>query len=163
VHAGALRIDCRFCHATAERSSSAGLPPTAACVGCHNDVLFATSIFAPVRKSLSTSRPIDWRRVNALPDFAFFDHSIHLAKGVGCETCHGRVDEMARVEQAAPLTMGWCLGCHRNPTPHLRPESEITTMGWDAAHERPRSDSIALRVSRENHVRGLVSCTTCHR
>jgi hypothetical protein len=163
VHAYALRIDCRYCHSTAETAASAGIPPTVACVGCHNQTMLATSTFAPVRASLAADRPIVWRRVDALPDFVFFNHSIHTAKGIGCETCHGRVDEMGRVEQAAPLTMGWCLSCHRDPTPHIRPRSEITTMGWDSAHARPRVDAIGVQLMQDYHVRRLTSCTTCHR
>ena len=163
LHAGGLGVDCRYCHASSERSATAGIPPTAACVGCHVDQVNASSILAPVRQSLATRKPIAWRRVNALPDFVFFDHSIHVAKGIGCESCHGRVDEMRRVEQAAPLSMGWCLGCHRDPAPYLRPRSEVTTMGWDSAHARPRLDSLGARLMHVYSVRRLTSCTTCHR
>lgn len=163
LHAGGLKIDCRYCHSTVERAASAGLPPTAACVSCHQQTLMDSKALAPIRASLASERPVPWQRVNALPDFVFFNHSIHVAKGVGCETCHGRVDQMARVEQATPLSMAWCLGCHRDPTPHLRPAAEITAMGWDAAHGRPRVDSIGLRVARDEHVRRLTDCSTCHR
>src|SRR5262249_29689936 len=120
VHAHSLRIDCRFCHSTVDVSAHAGVPPTTACVGCHTQAIQESKTFAPVRASLMANRPIAWQRVNELPDFVFFDHSIHVAKGVGCETCHGRVDRMARVSQVRPLTMGWCLSCHRDPAPNLR-------------------------------------------
>jgi hypothetical protein len=163
LHTGGLGLDCRYCHSTAERTASAGLPPTVACVGCHNQTLMSTPTFAAVRASLASGRPIAWNRVNALPDFVFFDHSIHVAKGVGCETCHGRVDHMARVAQATPLSMGWCLGCHRDPMQHLRPRSAITTMGWDSAHGRPRIDSLGMQLMYANSVRRLTNCTTCHR
>lgn len=163
LHAGGLKIDCRYCHSTVERTASAGLPPTAACVGCHEQSLMESKTLAAVTTSLSSERPVAWRRVNALPDFVFFDHSIHVAKGVGCETCHGRVDQMARVEQARPLTMGWCLECHRDPAAHLRPTSEITTMGWDEAHGRPHVDSLGVRLVRDYHVQRLTTCSTCHR
>ena len=163
LHVGGLGIDCRYCHATAERAANAGLPPTAACVGCHNMTMRSTAMFAPVRNSLAEERPIAWNRVNALPDFVFFDHSIHAAKGIGCETCHGRVDEMAQVEQTTPLSMRWCLDCHRDPTPYLRPRNAITVMGWDSAHARPRVDSIGERLMHTNSVRQLTSCTSCHR
>lgn len=163
LHAGGLAVDCRYCHSSSERSATAGIPPTAACVGCHLDQVNASSILAPVRQSLATRKPIAWRRVNALPDFVFFDHSIHVAKGIGCESCHGRVDQMRRVEQAAPLSMGWCLSCHRDPAPYLRPRSEVTTMGWDSAHARPRLDSLGVRLMHAYSVRRLTSCTTCHR
>lgn len=163
IHAHALRIDCRYCHATAEQAASAGLPPTSACVGCHNAVWLASAPFAPVRASLTSGRPIAWQRVNALPDFVFFNHSIHVAKGVGCETCHGRVDQMARVEQVTPMSMGWCLSCHRDPAPHLRPLTEITTMGWDAAHPqsgaRARNDTASLGMP----ATVITNCSTCHR
>ncbi|MGH9887069.1 MAG: cytochrome c3 family protein [bacterium] len=164
IHAHALRVDCTYCHATVTAAAPAGLPPTAACVGCHNKSLLASAPFAPVRTSLATHTPIAWRRVNALPDFVFFNHSIHIAKGVGCETCHGRVDQMAQVSQATPLSMGWCLSCHRDPAPNLRPRSEITTMGWAAANHAG-SDSAATgeRFMQEYGVARLTTCSTCHR
>lgn len=162
VHAGALRIDCRFCHSTAEIAAPAGLPPSTACVNCHSKGLRESSVFAPVRTSIETGRPIRWNRVNALPAFVFFNHSIHIAKGVGCETCHGRVDRMSQVSQAAPLTMQWCVSCHRDPSPHLRPLAEITTMGWRA--DSAAGDAIAgATLARERRVRSLTSCSTCHR
>jgi len=163
VHAYALRIDCRYCHATAERGASAGLPPTVACVGCHNKVWMESAPLAPVRASLSSGRPIPWRRVNALPDFVFFDHSIHLAKGIGCESCHGRVDQMGRVEQAAPLTMGWCMSCHRDPAHVVRPRAEVTAMGWDSTHVGAAPDSLRARLARAYHLRSRTDCSTCHR
>jgi hypothetical protein len=163
IHARSLHIDCRFCHSTVEIAAPAGLPPTTACVGCHSAALQGSKTFAPVRASLSSGRPIVWHRVNALPDFVFFDHSIHVAKGVGCETCHGRVDRMAQVSQATPLSMGWCVGCHRDSAPNLRPRSEVTTMGWSEAHTGARADSAGRQLMIENHVRSLTSCSTCHR
>jgi hypothetical protein len=163
VHAHALRVDCRYCHATAERAASAGLPPTIACVGCHTPALVESAPFAPVRASLQSGRPIPWRRVNALPDFVFFDHSIHVAKGIGCESCHGRVDRMARTEQATPLSMGWCLECHRDPVRRLRPRAEITTMGWDSTHAEVAVDTTRLRLARAYHVQSRTDCSTCHR
>lgn len=164
VHAHSLRIDCRYCHATVEQTASAGLPPTVACVGCHNKVMRESKPLAPVMASLASNRPIAWRRVDALPDFVFFDHSIHVAKGVGCETCHGRVDEMARVAQATPMSMAWCVSCHRDPAPNLRPRAEITTMGWSAAHPRSAAtDSLGAQLAREYHVQRLTNCSTCHR
>jgi hypothetical protein len=163
IHAHDLRIDCEYCHATARTTAFAGLPPTSACVECHHTALLASPTFAPVRASLASHRPIPWRRVNTLPDFAFFNHSIHVAKGVGCETCHGRVDQMARVSQATSLSMGWCLDCHRDPAPHLRPRSEITTMGWVAGRTAASADSLGARLMHEYGVRRLTTCSTCHR
>jgi Cytochrome c7 and related cytochrome c len=163
VHAHALRIDCTYCHATATTAASAGLPPTAACVGCHNKTIMASVTLAPVRASLATHIPIAWQRVNALPDFVFFNHSIHVAKGVGCETCHGRVDQMAQVSQATPLSMAWCLSCHRDPAPNLRPRTEITTMGWAANHNRSDSSAAGERFMQEYGVVRRTTCSTCHR
>ena len=127
LHAGGLGLDCRYCHTGVERSAVAGVPPTAACVGCHRPSLMQTGVFAPVRESQRTQKPIAWSRVNALPDFVFFDHSIHVAKGFGCAACHGRVEQMARVEQVTPMTMGWCMSCHRDPGPGLRRLTSCTT------------------------------------
>jgi hypothetical protein len=160
VHVNGLRIDCRYCHAGAERGAWAGLPETSKCVSCHTQTWIASSAFAPVRKSIATGRPIPWRRVNELPDFVYFNHAIHVNKGVGCETCHGRIDQMAQVRQAVPLTMGWCLSCHVDPAPNLRPLNAVTTMGWTAT----KSDSAMMRtVLAGYHVKRLTNCTTCHR
>jgi hypothetical protein len=163
IHAHALRIDCAYCHATVTTAASAGVPPTTACVGCHNKALLASATFAPVRASLAAHKPIVWRRVNALPDFAFFNHSIHVAKGVGCETCHGRVDQMAQVWQATPLSMGWCVSCHRDPAPQLRPRAEITTMGWVAGHTSAERAAGGERFMQEYGVARRTTCSTCHR
>ncbi|HEY5087014.1 MAG TPA: cytochrome c3 family protein [Gemmatimonadaceae bacterium] len=160
IHVTGLRIDCRYCHAGAERSEWAGLPPTEKCVSCHTQTWISSSVFKPVRQSLTTGRPIPWRRVNELPDFVYFNHSIHVQKGVGCETCHGRIDQMAQVRQVAPLTMGWCLSCHVNPGPNLRPLEAVTAMGWTP----PASSSAMMRtLVADYRVERLTNCTTCHR
>ena len=114
IHVAGLRIDCRYCHQGADRAAYAGLPATAVCVSCHTPLWLSSQVFTGVRQSLASNRPIPWRRVNQLPDFVFFNHAIHARGGIGCESCHGRVDRMAQVSQAAPLTMSWCVGCHRN-------------------------------------------------
>jgi Cytochrome c7 and related cytochrome c len=160
IHVTGLQIDCRYCHSTAERSAPAGVPATTVCVPCHSQVWRDGPVFAPVRHSLATGRPIPWQRVNSLPDFVFFNHAIHVRKGVGCETCHGRVDRMARVEQAAPLTMSWCLDCHRGPERYLRPVEQVTTMGW-----QPPGGQAALgrELVRRYHVSRLTNCSACHR
>lgn len=134
IHVTGLRIDCRYCHNTAERAAAAGMPSTQSCIPCHNAVWLESGIFAPVRRSLATGRPIPWERVNRLPDFVFFNHAVHVNRGIGCESCHGRVESMAQVHQTAPLTMKWCLDCHRNPKAH-------STIGVDR----------------------LTTCTACHR
>jgi hypothetical protein len=160
MHAGALGIDCRYCHSTVERSASAGIPATSVCVPCHNQVWFQSPVFAPVRRSLATNQPIAWQRVNKLPDFVFFNHAIHVNKGVGCESCHGRVDEMHRIQQAAPLTMGWCLDCHRDPAPHLRPVEQMTAMGWTPIEPQ---NVLGADLMKRYHVQRFTNCTACHR
>ena len=117
----------------------------------------SSDVLAPVRQSVSSGRPLRWNRVDALPGFVYFNHAIHVNKGVGCESCHGRVDRMAQVYQAAPLTMSWCVNCHRNPAPHLRPLSAITTMGYVSQRE------LGPQLAQKYHVRSLTTCTTCHR
>jgi hypothetical protein len=160
VHVTGQRIDCRYCHYSVERSASAGVPPSSMCVSCHTDSWMSTSIMAPVRASVASSRPIQWNRVNALPGFVYFNHAIHVTKGVGCETCHGRVDRMASVYQAAPMTMSWCVSCHRDPAAHLRPVAAVTTMGWTPPVPQRQ---LGEELVRENRVRELTNCTTCHR
>ena len=161
LHAGAFHVDCRYCHASVERGPTAGMPPTTTCVPCHQESLLDASIMAPVRRSVATGRPLAWRRVNALPDFVFFNHAIHVRKGVGCETCHGRVDRMTRVVQTAPLTMAWCVDCHRAPERSLRPVARMTAMGWSLPADSQLALGRALR--REYHGRTLTACTTGHR
>jgi hypothetical protein len=159
VHARALRIDCLYCHGGAVRGASAGVPPTRACVGCHDAQWLASPEFAPVRTSLSEHTPIAWRRVTSVPQFVFFDHAVHTSKGIGCESCHGRVDRMERVYQAEPMTMGWCLECHRAPARHVRPVEQVTTMGWEPPADTARQAALA----RQYHVRSITTCTACHR
>jgi hypothetical protein len=156
-HARDDGIDCLYCHENAERSPYAGIPPTSRCMGCHAEIWPGSPELAAVRASWFESRPIVWRRVNALPKFVFFDHSIHLAKGVGCVECHGRVDRMAEVRQAEDLSMSWCLGCHRDPTPRIRPPDRATDMEYDAPLEERAA------IAAQLHVRSLTHCSTCHR
>jgi len=160
IHVTGLQIDCRYCHSSVEHTANAGLPATSVCVSCHSQVWRDGPLFAPVRRSLATGRPIPWQRVNALPDYVYFNHAIHVHKGVGCETCHGRVDRMARVEQAAPLTMSWCLDCHRGPERQIRPVEQVTTMGWRSS--RPQA-VLGPELARRYGVSALTHCTTCHR
>ncbi len=153
-------IDCRYCHTSVDRGPSAGLPSTALCMNCHAQIWNKSPRLEPVRESYFTGQPIPWMRVHRLPDFVYFNHAIHVTKGVGCETCHGRVDQMPAIEQVAPLTMGWCIDCHRNPAPNLRPLDQVTTMGWT-----PVGDPAALaqELMKRHDVHSRVSCTTCHR
>src|ERR1700723_3266469 len=124
-HAGELRIDCRYCHTSVEKSSFAGVPPTETCMTCHSQIWTNAAMLEPVRQSLASGAPIHWRRVNQLPDYVYFDHSVHIAKGVGCTPCHGDVEHMPLMRQAAPLTMEWCLDCHRDPAPNLRALADV--------------------------------------
>jgi hypothetical protein len=158
IHVAGLRIDCRYCHQSADREASAGLPGTTVCVSCHTPLWLSGQLFTGVRRSLATNRPIPWRRVNQLPDFVFFNHAIHLRGGIGCESCHGRVDRMAQVRQAAPLTMAWCVACHRDPEPRRRPEEAVTAMGWHAA-----PGAAAPAVLSAARISEMTTCSACHR
>ena len=164
-HAGAMGIDCRYCHTTVERAAFAGIPPTKTCMNCHSQIWLQSPYLEPVRESYRTNRSIEWTRVHDLPDFVYFDHSIHVNKGVGCETCHGRVDEMPLVWQAARLQMGWCLECHRNPEKFIRPREEVFTRGW-APPEGVDRESYGRQLAAKYKLRSravLESCSTCHR
>jgi hypothetical protein len=135
LHAGELEMDCRYCHANVERSHEAMVPPTQTCMGCHTQVLPDSERLAPVRESFETGEPVEWVRVHQVPDTVFFDHSVHLAAGVGCVTCHGRVDQMEVVQVDQPISMGWCLDCHRDPGPGLRPRNRDHQHGLGARRE----------------------------
>ena len=153
-------IDCMYCHSNATRSAYAGAPPTSLCMNCHSQIWQEAEVLAPVRESWFTGRPLRWQRVHQLPQFVYFNHSAHVNRGVGCVECHGRVDLMGQVNAVAPLTMIWCLRCHRDPAPHLRPQSEITNMEWSP--DRPRAE-IGEQVRQQLHVDPPVNCTACHR
>ncbi len=153
-------IDCMYCHYLAKSTPYAGVPPTSVCLNCHAQIWSQSAFLQPVWNSYLTGRPIRWRRINSVPDFVYFDHSIHVRKGVGCETCHGRVDLMGRVYQARPLNMGWCLECHRDPAKYLRPVEDVTEMGYEPA--RPQS-VLGPMLMKKYNVRSRTDCTTCHR
>jgi hypothetical protein len=153
-------IECLYCHGDAERSPYAGVPSTGLCLNCHNQIWNDSPLIQLVWRSYRERRPIAWRRVNDLPDFVYFNHAIHVRKGVGCETCHGRVDEMARVYQAAPVTMGWCLSCHRDPARYLRPREAIARMGYRP--ERPQA-VVGRELMDAYDVTPITTCTACHR
>ena len=160
LHVGELGIDCRYCHTGVEKGAAATLPPTQTCMNCHSTVKTESEKLIAVRASYETGMPIEWVRVHDLPDFVFFDHSAHVTRGVGCESCHGRVDRMEVVYQAEGLNMGWCLGCHRDPESHLRPVDEATTMGWTPGLDQ-RELGAQLREAR--NINPPTDCTTCHR
>lgn len=152
LHAGDLQLDCRYCHTGVESSAVAGVPPTQTCMNCHTQIKKDSPKLAKLRESWSTNQPIEWKRIHKLPDYVYFDHSAHVQVGVGCESCHGRVDQMERVAQEKPLSMAWCLECHRDPKPELRPVSEVTTMGYEQGDEAKKAD-----------VNPPVHCSGCHR
>ena len=159
-HVGEVGLDCRYCHSAVEKSASAGMPSTATCMGCHS-VLFAEEpILEPVRASFRDSRPIEWNRVYDLPDFAYFNHSIHVAKGMGCTTCHGDIGKMPLTWKASSLQMEWCLECHRDPARFVRPRSEVFNPDWD-----PASLSAPERAAliTEYRIQSKTSCSVCHR
>ncbi len=175
-------IDCRYCHTSVELSPFAGIPPTQTCMSCHSQVFSDQPILEPVRESWRTGEPMEWARVYDLPDFVYFNHSIHLNKGVGCSTCHGRVDEMPLTFKAVPLRMSWCLQCHRSPEKYIRPREEVFNMEWEAtvdqittweASEAAPDDWEAVHGQRELgeklvalytiEKRQLLNCSICHR
>jgi hypothetical protein len=162
-HVGALGIDCRYCHTTVETSSFANIPPTKTCMNCHSQIWLTSPTLEPVRASFREDKSISWTRVHDLPDYVYFNHSIHVNKGVGCETCHGRVDKMPLMAQEHTLQMEWCLNCHRNTEKFIRPRELITTMGYQPAGDQ---EEIGRRLQKKYNiqsVRLLTSCSTCHR
>lgn len=161
-HVSGLGIDCRYCHSTVEREAFAGMPTTSTCMNCHWAIWNQAEALAPVRQSWQTERPIAWRRVHDLPDFVYFDHSIHVTKGIGCATCHGRVDQMAMLEKSETLYMDWCLECHREPERFIGPRSKAFDMAFDP---RSLTDDERQTLADEYDVRnaGLTNCSICHR
>ncbi len=161
-HVGGLGIDCRYCHTSVEQSSFAGIPPTETCMTCHSQVWKDAPMLQPVRDSWQTGQPLKWTRVHDLPDYVYFDHSIHVNKGVACATCHGQVNEMPLTWKTQELYMRWCLDCHRQPQRFLRPKSDVVSMDY-----APPPDQLALgqRLLKQNnvHTAGLTDCYTCHR
>ena len=177
LHAGQLKLDCRYCHNTVERAGHAAIPPTATCGNCHGGnrttseipgvpgrdlgvILPESPLLSQVRSSLETGDPILWERVHDVPDFVYFNHSAHINRGVSCVSCHGRIDQMEVVTQVEPFSMKWCLDCHRNPDPHLRPPESVTDLDWV-----PEDDAAVTgkRVREQLNINPSTSCSTCHR
>jgi hypothetical protein len=161
-HVGFDGLDCRYCHFGAETSRWAGIPPTEVCMTCHSQIFAQAPVLAAARESLASGSPIPWRRVKSLPDYVYFDHSIHLAKGVGCTTCHGQVDQMPLTLQAQPMTMGWCLDCHRDPAPHLRKPDEVFADSWSPPIDQG-VEGRKLMAQYEIDTAHLTDCSVCHR
>ena len=159
-HVGGNGLDCRYCHTAVETSAVAGMPPTKVCMNCHSQILSTSSYLEPVRASFRTDQSLQWVKVHDLPDFVYFNHSIHLNKGVGCTTCHGRVDQMPLMWTVTTLQMEWCLDCHRNPEKYVRPRAAIFRADY-----QPPADQLALgrTLVQDYQIQKLTSCSTCHR
>jgi hypothetical protein len=159
-HVAGLGIDCRYCHTGVEKSGFAGLPPTHTCMNCHQQIWARSPVLAPVRDSHRSGKSLPWNRVHNLAEFVYFNHSIHVAKGVGCSTCHGRVDQMSLTRQTATLHMEWCLDCHRAPEKHLRPLDKIYDMEWQPPPDQVERGRELMRL---HNVSSKTDCSTCHR
>ena len=162
-HVGGIGIDCRYCHTAVEVSPSAGIPPTKTCINCHSQIWSTSPYLEPVRTSFRDDTPLRWVRIHDLPDFVYFNHSIHIKQGVGCETCHGRVDRMPLMYQQVSLQMEWCLDCHKDPAQYVRPRSEVFTMGYrPAGNQREIGADLVQKygIANQEH---MTSCSICHR
>lgn len=162
-HAGDDGIDCRYCHTSVESSAYAGIPPTKTCMNCHSVLFNNVEYLEPLRESYRTEQSIEWVKVHRLADYVYFNHSIHINKGIGCSSCHGAVNEMPLIFQASPLTMQWCLDCHRNPQVNLRPKEEIFNINWKAPANQ---EEVGKQLAADYKLRStaeLTSCSTCHR
>jgi Cytochrome c7 and related cytochrome c len=162
-HVGGLGIDCRYCHTSVEESSFAGLPPTKTCMNCHSQLWSDSPTLEPVRSSFSSDRSIEWIRVNSLPDFVYFDHSIHVNKGVGCVTCHGQVDEMPLTWRENTLHMEWCLDCHRRPALYIRPRDKVFDMRWQPPANQADLGRALVAEYKIGSPERLTNCSICHR
>jgi hypothetical protein len=165
-HVGGLGIDCRYCHTSVETSAEAGLPPTHVCMTCHSQLWTGAPMLAPVRESLARDTPLAWQRVARVPDYVYFNHAIHLDRGVPCVTCHGRVDQMPLMKRAQALQMEWCLDCHRNPAPRLRPPAQVTRMDWSDWDQHPERHALYGQMMVRLYgiqPSKLDDCGICHR
>jgi hypothetical protein len=159
-HVGGVGVDCRYCHTSVEKAAYAGIPPTKTCMNCHSQIWSTSPTLEPVRQSFRSDVSIEWIKVHDLPDFVYFNHSAHVNKGVGCSTCHGRVDLMPLVYQQQSLQMEWCLECHRAPEQFVRPKAEV----FNAAYEPPANQlELGRRLVKEYDIHPRTSCSTCHR
>lgn len=160
LHAGNLGLDCRYCHSTVDVSAYAAIPATETCMNCHSKVKTSSEQLQPVRESYATGNPIPWVRIHKLPDYVYFSHQAHVGAGVSCVSCHGRVDQMAEVRQVKPLSMAWCLECHRDPAPNVRPRELVTKLDW-----KPERDpaEIGRELIAKNRIHPPTNCSGCHR
>lgn len=162
-HSGDDGIDCRYCHTSVETSASAGMPPTQTCMNCHTQIWADSPYLEPVRESYRTNKPIEWTRVHDLPDYVYFNHSIHVNKGVGCSTCHGNVSQMPLMYQASSLQMEWCLSCHRQPEKFVRDKKDIYKMDWQPPANQAEVGQQLVKQNKIQDSYVLTSCSTCHR
>jgi hypothetical protein len=160
-HVNEIGIECRYCHNSVEDAAFAGLPPTQTCMTCHSQLFTDAEMLAPVRASYATGQPIQWNRLHDLSDFVYFNHSIHVNNGVGCETCHGRVDQMRLTYKAKPMFMEWCIQCHRAPEKYIRPLDEIYTMGYEPENQLAMGTQLVKEYGIETG--RLDDCSICHR
>jgi hypothetical protein len=160
LHAGELGLDCRYCHTTVEKAATAAIPSTSICMNCHKLIAADSAKTLRLREAATSGQPIPWVRVHDLPDYVYFDHGAHVSRGVSCVSCHGRVDTMEEVRQVEPLSMGWCLGCHRKPEAHLRPPRFVTDLDWV-----PEEDRLVMgaRLREQYNLNPSTDCSTCHR
>jgi hypothetical protein len=162
-HVSAVGLDCRYCHESVEKSSYAGMPPTETCMSCHSQVKTESALLKPIRDSWASGKSVEWNRVNSVPDYAFFNHSIHINKGVGCESCHGRTDQQTTAVKANTFYMAWCLECHRNPAKYIRPRDQVYTMGYKPSEDQA---TLGARLVKEYNIQPskvLLECSICHR
>ena len=162
-HVSAIGIDCRYCHTAVEQSSAAGIPPTATCMTCHSQIWAQSPMLEPVRASFASGAPIAWTRIHDLPGFAYFNHSIHVAKGIGCATCHGRIDRMALTWQASTMQMEWCLECHRDPARFVQPRETVFSPTWQPPGNATDEAALRAELARSYRLKSKMSCSTCHR
>ena len=165
-HVGDDGIDCRYCHTSVEKSAFAGIPPTHTCMTCHSQIWSDSPMLQVVQDSYRTGKPLHWKRVHDLPDFAYFNHSIHVNKGVACVTCHGQIDKMPQTWKIKTLAMDWCTDCHRHPEDKLRPHAYEFSMKWQPPADKSARFAMALQLMKENHIRSphqLTNCSVCHR
>jgi hypothetical protein len=161
-HVEGLGLDCRYCHTSVETSANAGIPPIETCMTCHSQIWTNAAVLAPIRKAFADGVPIQWNRVNYLPDYVYFNHSIHIAKGVACTTCHGPVGDMPLMYRAHSLDMSWCLDCHRNPAPNLRPQAAVFDPNWKRSASTP-SGADLMKAYHIHPALMLTDCSVCHR
>lgn len=160
LHVGQLGMDCYYCHSTVDKSSYAAIPATEVCMNCHKRVKPQSDRLAPVRASYATGQSINWVKVHKLPDYVYFNHQVHIGAGVSCVSCHGRVDQMIEVKQMEPLSMAWCLDCHRNPAPNIRPKELVTKLDWQPDRDPA---TIGRELIEKNHINPPQNCSGCHR